>query len=84
LIAQMKADSSRAIAVAMTFGRLPFRLQKSGAVIAVLQVVGGGWKAAAPPLRLLPRAALGRIYGFVAANRHKWFGRGTACFIPRP
>ena len=26
LIAQMKADSSRAIAVAMTFGRLPFRV----------------------------------------------------------
>ena len=26
LIAEIKADSSRAIAVAMTFGRLPFRV----------------------------------------------------------
>ncbi len=59
-------------------------LQKSGAVIAVFQVVGGGWKAAALPLRLSPRAGVDRIYGFVAANRYKWFGRRTACFIPRP
>jgi hypothetical protein len=53
-------------------------------VTIVLQVVGGGWKAASLPLRLLPRAAVDRIYGFVAANRYKWFGRRTACFIPPP
>jgi predicted DCC family thiol-disulfide oxidoreductase YuxK len=59
-------------------------LQKSRAVIAVLHVVGGGWKAAALALRLLPRAAADRIYGCIAANRYKWFGRRTTCFIPRP
>jgi predicted DCC family thiol-disulfide oxidoreductase YuxK len=59
-------------------------LQKSRAVIAVLQVVGGGWKAAALPLRLVPRAAADRIYGCIAVNRYKWFGRRTTCFIPRP
>ncbi len=60
-------------------------LQKSRAVIAVLQVVGGGWTAAALLLlRLLPRAAADGIYGWIAANRYKWFGRRTTCFIPRP
>jgi predicted DCC family thiol-disulfide oxidoreductase YuxK len=59
-------------------------LQESRAVVAVLQVVGGGWKAAALLLRLLPRPAADRIYGFVAANRYKWFGRRTTCFLPRP
>jgi predicted DCC family thiol-disulfide oxidoreductase YuxK len=59
-------------------------LQKSRAVIAVLIVVGGGWKAAALMLRLLPRAAADRIYSCIAANRYRWFGRRTTCFIPRP
>jgi predicted DCC family thiol-disulfide oxidoreductase YuxK len=58
-------------------------LQKSRAVIAVLQVVGGGWKAAAVLLKLLPRPAADRLYGWIAANRYKWFGKRTACFIPR-
>jgi predicted DCC family thiol-disulfide oxidoreductase YuxK len=57
-------------------------LQRSRAVIAVLQVVGGGWKAAALLLQLLPQPAADGIYGFVAANRYKWFGKRATCFIP--
>jgi predicted DCC family thiol-disulfide oxidoreductase YuxK len=59
-------------------------LQKSRAVVAVLEVIGGGWKAAALLLRLLPRPAADRIYGWIAANRYRWFGRRTTCFLPRP
>jgi predicted DCC family thiol-disulfide oxidoreductase YuxK len=59
-------------------------LQKSRAVIAALQVIGGGWRAVALLLRLLPRPAADRIYGFVAANRYRWFGRRTTCFAPPP
>jgi predicted DCC family thiol-disulfide oxidoreductase YuxK len=59
-------------------------LQKSRAVIAVLDVVGGGWMAAALSLRLLPQQAADKIYGWIAANRYKWFGRRTTCFLPRP
>ncbi len=58
-------------------------LQKSRAVIAVLQTIGGGWNAAALLLRLLPRPAADWAYGVVAANRYRWFGRRAACFIPR-
>jgi predicted DCC family thiol-disulfide oxidoreductase YuxK len=56
-------------------------LQKSRAVAAALQVIGGSWTAAAQLLRLLPRPAADRIYSFVAANRYRWFGRRTTCFI---
>ncbi|MBO0753868.1 MAG: DUF393 domain-containing protein [Bradyrhizobiaceae bacterium] len=59
-------------------------LQKSRAVLAVLEEAGGGCKAAAVLLRLLPPKAADRLYGFVAVNRYRWFGRRTTCFIPRP
>jgi predicted DCC family thiol-disulfide oxidoreductase YuxK len=58
-------------------------LQKSRAVIAVFQTVGGGWNAAAVLLRLLPRPAADRLYGWLAANRYRWFGRRTTCFVVR-
>jgi predicted DCC family thiol-disulfide oxidoreductase YuxK len=57
-------------------------LLKSRAVIAALEAVDGGWTAAALLLRMLPRPVADRIYGVVAANRYRWFGRRTACFIP--
>jgi predicted DCC family thiol-disulfide oxidoreductase YuxK len=58
-------------------------LQKSRAVIAVLQVVGGGWKTAAVLLGLLPPPAADKIYGWIATNRYRWFGKRTTCFLPR-
>jgi predicted DCC family thiol-disulfide oxidoreductase YuxK len=58
-------------------------LQKSAAVVAVLDVVGGGWKVAAWLLRLLPQRAADAVYGWIATNRYNWFGRREVCFIPR-
>jgi predicted DCC family thiol-disulfide oxidoreductase YuxK len=58
-------------------------LQNSAAVVAVLDVIGGGWKIAAWLLRLLPQRAADAVYGIVAANRYKWFGRRETCFLPR-
>ncbi len=58
-------------------------LQKSRAVIAVLKVAGGGWKVAALAVGLLPRPAADRLYGWIAANRYRWFGTRTTCFMPR-
>jgi predicted DCC family thiol-disulfide oxidoreductase YuxK len=58
-------------------------LQKSTAVIAALNVVGGGWKIAAWLLGLLPRSIADRSYDWVAANRYRWFGKRTTCFVPR-
>jgi len=58
-------------------------LQKSTAVIAILHVVGGGWKMAAWLLGLLPTSVADKIYDWVAANRYRWFGRRESCFIAR-
>ncbi len=58
-------------------------LQKSAAVAAVLDTIGGGWKIAAWLLRRLPRRAADQLYGWVAANRYRWFGRRDTCFMPR-
>jgi predicted DCC family thiol-disulfide oxidoreductase YuxK len=57
-------------------------LQKSRAVVAAIEIVGGGWRAAALLLRLLPLPVADRIYGLVAANRYRWFGKRTTCFVP--
>ena len=56
-------------------------LQKSPAVIAVLNIVGDGWKMAGWLLGLLPQSTADEIYAWVAANRYKWFGRRETCFI---
>jgi len=58
-------------------------LQKSAAVIAVLNSVGGGWKLAALLLGLLPRSIADKIYDWIAAHRYQWFGRRDTCFVPR-
>ena len=57
-------------------------LQKSTAVIAALNVVGGGWEMAALLLGLLPHAIADRIYDWIAGNRYKWFGRRATGFVP--
>lgn len=34
--------------------------------------------------RLLPRGFRDALYGFVARNRYRWFGRAEACMAPTP
>ena len=58
-------------------------LQKSRAVIALCEAAGGGWKVAARVLALLPPRTADRVYALIAANRYRWFGRRTTCFVPR-
>jgi predicted DCC family thiol-disulfide oxidoreductase YuxK len=58
-------------------------LQKSAGVVAVLNLVGGGYKLGALLLRLMPRSITDKIYDFIAANRYKWFGKRETCFVPR-
>ena len=57
--------------------------QKSTAVIAVLDIVSGGWKLPALLLGLLPRSIADKVYDWIAAHRYNWFGRRATCFVPR-
>ncbi|MEO6366144.1 MAG: thiol-disulfide oxidoreductase DCC family protein [Luteimonas sp.] len=54
----------------------------SDAVIAVLQGMGGVWRAASA-LRLVPGFMRDPLYRLVARNRYRWFGRKPACVVPR-
>ena len=55
----------------------------SDAVIAIYAGLGWPWRAAAL-LRLVPRAVRDPIYGLVARNRYRLFGRRETCWLPRP
>jgi predicted DCC family thiol-disulfide oxidoreductase YuxK len=62
-------------------GRL---LEKSDAVLAILGALGGVWRLAALPLRLLPRRLRDGGYDWVARHRYRWFGRFDECPLPTP
>jgi len=53
----------------------------SDAIIAVLEHLGGPWRAARV-LRLLPRGLRDHLYRVLARNRYRWFGRRDACYLP--
>lgn len=50
--------------------RIAGRLRRPWSLLAVLLVV--------------PRPIRDLVYGFVAANRYRWFGRVTSCRLPTP
>ncbi len=62
-------------------GRL---LTRSSAILAVLDDIGGFWRALAWPLRLVPAFLRNWIYDLIAALRYRIFGRYEACRMPRP
>lgn len=55
--------------------------RNSDAVIAIWKELGWPWKAAAIA-RLVPRPIRDALYGFVARNRYRMFGRRDQCWIP--
>jgi predicted DCC family thiol-disulfide oxidoreductase YuxK len=42
----------------------------------------GGWGRGLSLLRIVPRALRNRLYGWIARNRYRWFGRGDLCALP--
>jgi predicted DCC family thiol-disulfide oxidoreductase YuxK len=56
---------------------------KSEATLRMTQGLGFPWSLAAI-LRLVPSAWLDRLYGLVARNRVRFFGRRTTCFRSAP
>lgn len=55
---------------------------RSDAVLRVFRALGGPFALLAAPGRLIPRRIRDGIYDFIAARRHRWFGRGDACALP--
>lgn len=57
-------------------------LARSEAVMFVLRRLGGIWKAVAEVLRFLPRGMRDGMYGAVARNRCRVFGKYEVCPAP--
>jgi predicted DCC family thiol-disulfide oxidoreductase YuxK len=56
---------------------------KSEATIRMTQGLGFPWSLAGV-LRVVPRPWRDRLYGLVARNRFRLFGRRTSCYLPDP
>lgn len=57
--------------------------QRLDSFIAVSDALGWPWRAARL-LRVLPRSWRETLYGVIARNRYKLFGRKESCDIPSP
>jgi len=56
---------------------------KSTAALRVVKSLSGMW----PVLYIfiiIPRFIRDAVYGFVARNRYKWFGKRDSCWLPKP
>lgn len=56
---------------------------KSDAAIHLAEYLRGGWTLLGW-IRIVPRPFRDWIYGIVARNRYKWFGRSDVCLVPTP
>jgi predicted DCC family thiol-disulfide oxidoreductase YuxK len=59
-------------------GRL---LEKSAAVLEILNQLGGVWRLSGI-FRVLPRPVRDRLYDWVARRRYQWFGKKGVCRLP--
>ena len=53
------------------------------AFIEIARRFGGPWRAM-PLLYAIPRFLRDWLYGRVARNRYRWFGKRDACYLPTP
>ena len=56
----------------------------STAIVRILWHLGGGWRAAAALVWLIPRPLRNLGYRFLSANRYRLFGQKDACRMPSP
>jgi len=55
---------------------------ESDAAIHVIAALGGLWWTI-NAARIVPRIWRNALYRLLARNRYRWFGRRTACYLPR-
>jgi predicted DCC family thiol-disulfide oxidoreductase YuxK len=57
-------------------------LDRSDAALAILNALGGHWRALALCGTLIPRFLRDRLYDFIASHRYQWFGKADSCSLP--
>lgn len=58
-------------------------LERSDAVLGLMQEIGGPWGCFAVMGRVVPKGLRDGLYRWVAANRHRWFRETAECWVPR-
>lgn len=58
-------------------------MQRSSAALGVVRRLGFPWSLLRVG-RLIPRPVRDSVYGWIARNRFRWFGRLDACMVPGP
>ncbi len=56
---------------------------KSSAALKVAQQLSGIWKTLYI-FNIVPKFIRDGVYGFIAKNRYKWFGKNESCPLPSP
>jgi predicted DCC family thiol-disulfide oxidoreductase YuxK len=56
---------------------------RSTAALRVTRKMKMPWRLLSP-LIILPAFIRNAVYDFIAANRYRWFGEKTECWMPRP
>lgn len=59
------------------------RYERSDAALHIALGLRAPWPLAFAAI-LMPRAARDAVYGWIARNRYRWFGRTDACALPPP
>lgn len=58
-------------------------LQKSDAVLEITRHLSGAWPVVYV-LKVIPRFMRDAAYNWVAANRYRWWGKRSACWVATP
>jgi predicted DCC family thiol-disulfide oxidoreductase YuxK len=61
-----------------------YLLSRSDAIAFILKNLGGVWGAWGLLARVVPGFVRDRLYGIVARNRYRIFGRFESCMVPSP
>jgi predicted DCC family thiol-disulfide oxidoreductase YuxK len=57
--------------------------ERSTAALRIARRLRGGWKLLYAFI-VVPRPLRDAVYGFIARNRYRWFGKSEACRVPTP
>jgi predicted DCC family thiol-disulfide oxidoreductase YuxK len=58
-------------------------LLHSDVALEIVRRLGGAWQLLYV-FKIIPRAVRDAVYRWIARNRYRWFGRRSACMLPRP
>jgi len=82
ILNHLKIDTAKVDSIILYEPNLAYYI-KSSAALKVMNDFGGFWKLN-NIFWIVPKPLRDMVYGFIAKNRYKWFGKKESCMIPTP